>query len=165
MKVIQGSLRSAFLIFFISHIPITVLIDGQGVLAPMYPQPLKDVVSWYTSCFGDVLIKRAPSMETVWFSSVICCELLFQLPFFFLATRILWKYPIRRSSLSVANASPSPSSKFQSLSDNESYPTWFRTMCLMYGSHVATTLVPILATFVMSEDMSTIQKVMTISST
>lgn len=167
MKVIEGGPRTAFLIFFISHIPITILIDGQGALSRWYPKMLTDVVSWYSHCFGDVLMKRSPSMETVWFSSVICCELIFQLPFFFVATRLLLKYPRRTSSSSVMTTAKSnqQSSRVSSSSNEEQYPVWFRTASLIYGSHVSTTLVPILATFLTCNDMTTLQKVMTISST
>jgi hypothetical protein len=170
MNLIQGGLRIYFLIFFISHVPVSILIDGQGALASSYPRILTGVVRWYTTCFGDVLMRRAPSQETVWFTSLIFCELLFQLPFFFVAIRVLLKYPSYHSSITnhqkvhdlpsteVSNSSLSPSNQ-------ERYPNWFRTMCLIYGSHVCTTLVPILVTLVLSDDMSSVQKAMTISST
>lgn len=168
MKVIQGGLRIIFLIFFISHIPVSILIDGQGALASSYPHLLTDVVRWYTDFFGDVLMKRAPSLETVWFSSLIFCELLFQLPFFFVASWILLKYPSHCSSMAnLPNVPVSPSNGRlpSSPTNQERYPNWFRTLCLIYGSHVCTTLVPIVVTFMWSEDMSYAQKSMTISST
>jgi uncharacterized membrane protein YhdT len=146
MKVIQGRFRTAFLIFFISHIPITILIDSQGALSPFFPQLLVNVVAWYSDVFGDVLMRRAPSSDIVWFSSLIYCELIFQLPFFFVATNMLISYPSNATSQTPMH-----------------YPGWFKTACLIYGSHVSTTLVPILATFITSEDMSTIQKSMTLA--
>jgi hypothetical protein len=167
MKVIQGGLRMAFLFFFTSHIPISILIDGQGALASSYPRILTDVVRCYTDCFGDVLMRRAPSLDTIWFSSFIFCELLFQLPFFFMAIMILLKYPshpLRMTHLPKLNVLSTEVSS-SSLSKQETYPNWFRTMCLIYGSHVCTTLVPIVVTFMSSEDMSSVQKAMTISST
>jgi EXPERA (EXPanded EBP superfamily) len=165
MEIICGRLRMAFLIFFISHIPITVMIDGQGLLSKLYPQILVNVVRWYSRHFGDVLMGQAPSAETVWFSSVICCELLFQLPFFFVATWILWTYPSRPEMISLSNTVPShQASRIVSTPEKGNYPSWFRTACLVYGSHVCTTLVPIMATFAMNEDMSIGQKAMTMSS-
>jgi hypothetical protein len=49
---IQGATRTAFIVFFTSHIPITVLVDGQAFLPrDWYPQSLIDIVDWYTSTF------------------------------------------------------------------------------------------------------------------
>lgn len=156
MKVIQGGPRIAFLLFFLSHIPITLLIDGQGLLSSWYPQLLRDVVQWYSQCFGDVLMSHAPSMDTAWFSSIILVELLFQLPFFFVASWMLWEHP---------GDGGSKIQHLQSCAAADNYPDWFRTASLIYGSHVTTTLVPILGTFVTSPEMSLGQKVATISST
>jgi uncharacterized membrane protein YhdT len=142
MKVFEGSLRTAFLCFFASHIPITLLIDGQAVLAPFYPQILRDFVLWYCDLFGDVLM-RGPNYES-WFSSVVLFELLFQLPFFFVSVSIIRRYPENHKKTT------------------EQYPKWFQKSCLVYGSHVATTLIPIIGTFVSSSDMTAQQKVITI---
>ena len=58
----------------------------------------------------------------VWFKSIIVCELFFQLPMFFVLA-----YGIYNRK------------------------TWIRIPSIIYGSHVATTLVPILATFITNE--------------
>ena len=162
MKLIQGSSRIAFLIFFVSHIPITILIDGQGAFRSYYPQFLIDVVSWYCDLFGDVLMKDSSNNKNdndndslVWFSSMICCEILFQLPFFIVAVKMMM--------MTTTHSSASSASSFEKKVDDV-YPEWFRMSCIIYGSHVSTTLVPIISTFVMSQEMSILQKYATITS-
>ena len=160
MKVIQGSSRIAFLLFFVSHIPITILIDGQGAFRSYYPQFLIDVVAWYCDLFGDVLMKDSSSNKNdnndslVWFSSMICCEILFQLPFFIVAVKMMM--------MTTTHSSASSASSCKKVED--CYPEWFRMSCIIYGSHVSTTLVPIISTFVMSQEMSILQKYATITS-
>jgi len=162
MKLIQGSSRIAFLLFFVSHIPITILIDGQGAFRSYYPQFLIDVVSWYCDLFGDVLMKDNSSNNKndndslVWFSSMICCEILFQLPFFIVAVKMMMR--TTHSSASLASSASSFEKKV-----DDFYPEWFRMSCIIYGSHVSTTLVPIISTFVMSQEMSILQKYATIT--
>ena len=154
MKLIQGSSRIAFLLFFVSHIPITILFDGQGAFRSYYPQLLIDVVSWYCALFGDVLMKDNSSNNKndndslVWFSSMICCEILFQLPFFIVAVKMMMRTTTHSSASSASDC----------------YPEWFRMSCILYGSHVSTTLVPIISTFVLSQEMSILQKYATITS-
>jgi hypothetical protein len=158
MKSIQGSSRIAFLIFFISHIPITILLDGQGAFRSYYPQFLIDVLSWYCDLFGDVLMKdyEHDNNNLVWFSSMICCEILFQLPFFIVTVKMI---------MMTTHSSASSASSASSLKKvDDFYPEWFRIICIIYGSHVSTTLVPIISTFVMSQEMSIRQKYATITS-
>lgn len=165
MKALRGGCRSAFLAFFVSHIPITILIDGQGAFGTtfLYPAPLRNLVIWYTNVFGDVLMKGPP---IPWFSSVICCELLVQLPFFFVAVQMLLTYPTKKKT-GANTSSPYPNSTDTTSAgagdEDEYYPSWFQTLCLMYGAHVSTTLVPILATFASSPEMSPTQKAMTMA--
>ena len=125
MKEISGSTRKAFLVYFLSHVPITLLIDSQGLLGPYYPKFLTDVVAWYCGLFGDILMKNAPSTEYAWFSSLICCEILFQLPFFFVAI----KFIMAGGCYSSANES--------SDAKKRDYPEWFRMACIIYGVHVS----------------------------
>lgn len=106
--------------YFISHIPITFFFDGQGWLKgrqvagiPLIPQPLVDLQAWYCAEYGDPLICGRPD-QAAWFKAIVAAELLLQLPFFFVAIYGWWK---RRN--------------------------WLRIPLVIYGSHVATTLVPI----------------------
>ena len=121
MSTLSGATRTAFLVFFASHIPITLLVDGQAFLPrSLYPTAIQDVLNWYTTTFADNLMQ--PPVYDVWFSSVVACEILFQLPFFAYAVYTLLD-PARANGRGK-----------------------FRSACLIYGSHTATTLVPILAT-------------------
>jgi hypothetical protein len=138
MKAFQGAWRNVFLCFFISHIPITICIDGQGLFSQYYPQVLRDLVAWYCDVFGDVLMRYPDSPP--WFQALVCAELVLQLPFFFAAVQM------------IRQTENHPS---------DEYPSWFRTACLIYGSHVTTTLVPIIATFWASTNMTTLQICMT----
>lgn len=74
-------LRFVFLLYFISHIPITILIDLQGNWKQFYPEILQDVTTWYCRQFKDFLMENPPA----WFRSFIVCEACFQLPTFFLS--------------------------------------------------------------------------------
>jgi len=119
MRHLRGGTRLAFLCFFASHIPITLLVDGQAVLPEsLYPSPVLDLVDWYAATFKDGLMTR-PFVP--WFKAVVACEVLLQLPFFFFAVYALWTMKVDGRGT-------------------------FRSLCLIYGSHTATTLVPILAT-------------------
>lgn len=72
--------------YFLTHIPISLLIDLQGNWGQLYPQLLQDLISWYVVNFKDFLMGTPP----IWFRSFIVCEALFQLPFFFFAIYALW---------------------------------------------------------------------------
>ena len=140
MKAFTGGMRIAFLAFFTSHIPITLSIDAQAAL-PAYPQVFRDLVAWYCSLSGDVLMKEPHNK--VWFTSIVSGEILFQLPFFFVAVHMIYKHG---------------NSNWK-----ESYPRWFQKACLVYGSHVATTLIPINGTLLASSEMTAIQKFVTLA--
>ena len=127
MKVIEGSNRIAFLCYFGSHIPITLLCNAQGVLGPYFPKLMTGVVAWYAELSGDYLMKYSPSREYSWFSSMLCCEMLFQLPFFIVALKSFM-------------AGGRDGAKH--------YPEWFRMLCIMYGADVSTTLVACIGAFV-----------------
>ena len=122
---LTGRTRAAFLCFFGSHIPITLLIDGQAVLPPsLYPRPLRDLLAWYASAFRDGLM--TPGSHPPWFRSLVACEVLLQLPFFVYATRVIWNRGGGGGGGGGGGA--------------------FRPLCVAYGSHTATTLIPIMAT-------------------
>mmetsp|Transcript_19498 Transcript_19498/g.23910 ORF Transcript_19498/g.23910 Transcript_19498/m.23910 type:complete len:193 (+) Transcript_19498:49-627(+) len=132
---LNGKTRIAFLIFFTTHIPITILCDSQAALpSSLISQPAKDVLRWYTATFHDTLM--APTSHDdrtqgskIWFQSIVTVELLFQLPFFFYAVYALW------NSERATTTNPRPV-------DGKGI---FRSLCMIYGSHTSTTLVPILA--------------------
>lgn len=65
-----------------------------------------------------------------WFQSFVWCELLLQLPLFFFATYALWH---RRN--------------------------WIRVPLMIYGAHVATTVLPIAAHFVFDTDIAMVDKI------
>ena len=134
MKILTGGKRTAFLAFFISHIPITLLIDAQAVFSVYYPEPLRELIRWYCNIFGDVLM-RYPSPS--WFQSLVLGEVLLQLPFFVVAIRVIQEHNSCNSNIK----------------DAQRYPPWFRNASLVYGAHVSTTLIPILTTFWTSEEM------------
>ena len=72
-------IRVAFLAYFITHIPITLCIDLQGVFHEHYPVILKELYQWYLVEFNDVVMTSARP----WLQSFLYAELLFQFPFFF----------------------------------------------------------------------------------
>ncbi|XP_059170334.1 sigma intracellular receptor 2-like [Physella acuta] len=105
-----------FFFYFLTHIPISLLVDFQSVLPlEYYPQQLIDVKEWYCREFRDPMMVAAPT----WFKSFVFCELLIQFPFFFIAV-----YGFFKGSKNCK---------------------WLRWPCVVYGSHVATTLIPISA--------------------
>jgi hypothetical protein len=133
MKSLTGNTRTAFLIFFASHIPITLLMNGQTVLpAAFFPDflSLRGILPFYAALFNDTLM-TAPF--DIWLQSFVVCEVLLQVPFFILAIRSL---------LSMDDGSG-----------------WFRTACLIYGSHAVTTLIPILTETVLNEVNTVTEKV------
>lgn len=78
-----------FLIFFITHIPITICLDSQALLGLYYPSMLRDIYSWYATSFHDELMANPP----LWLLSFIFLEIFTQLPFFFVASyAFIFKY-------------------------------------------------------------------------
>jgi EXPERA (EXPanded EBP superfamily) len=117
MRALKGATRTAFLGFFSSHIFFTLIIDLQALLPPaVFPKAMQDFLVWYATTLKDPIMSDPQSL--LWFQSLIFCEMFFQLPFFFVACYFL------RSSDAVAT----------------DYPDWFRTACIAYGAHTATTL-------------------------
>lgn len=138
MPTLQGLTRTAFLCFFASHIPITLIIDGQAFFPrSYYPQALRDVVDWYALTFKDKLMTYP--MER-WFTSIVSIEILFQLPFFFLAVYALLQHP---RNYGDGDGGASALTRGDGL---------FRSLCLIYGSSTATTLIPIFACILTDED-------------
>ncbi|KAM6164394.1 sigma intracellular receptor 2 [Rhynchocyon petersi] len=98
--------------YFLSHIPITLLIDLQGLLPrELYPAELRNLLQWYIKEFKDPLLQYPQA----WFKSFLFCELVFQLPFFPIATYAFFKGGCK----------------------------WIRTPAIIYSVHTMTTLIPI----------------------
>mmetsp|Transcript_4822 Transcript_4822/g.7297 ORF Transcript_4822/g.7297 Transcript_4822/m.7297 type:complete len:168 (+) Transcript_4822:164-667(+) len=136
MKTLEGNTRLAFLFFFASHIPATLCIDLQALFPNLYHQKLKDLLLWYTDIFNDELM-RGP--HDTWFRAIVCGEFFFQLPFFFVAVKVLLN------------------------TNNYNGKGWFRSACMLYGAHTSTTLIPILACHCANEGATFVEKVMVIS--
>ncbi|XP_061868462.1 sigma intracellular receptor 2 [Colius striatus] len=103
-----------FALYFLSHIPITLLIDLQPLLpAGLQPPALTELLQWYAASFRDPLMLQPPE----WFKTFVYCEAFLQLPFFPVAFYAFLKGGCK----------------------------WIRTPAIIYSTHVATTLLPILA--------------------
>eukprot|EP01134_Creolimax_fragrantissima_P004334 CFRG4334T1 len=75
------------LIYFITHIPITCVIDSQAMFpSEYYPEWALDLTKFYISEFNDPFMSKLPA----WFQSFVACELFFQLPMFFIAVYGYW---------------------------------------------------------------------------
>lgn len=139
MKAFTGATRMAFLIFFCSHIPITIFIDSQALFPEwLFPTFLKDLIDFYAGFVQDPLMGR-PSFGGLWFQSLVACELQIQLFFFFVAIRQLL------------------------LGGSSSWPDWFRSACLVYGSHTCTSMVPILTVLLTNPESNVTQKCMALA--
>jgi hypothetical protein len=116
------------------------LVDGQAFLPRrFYPQVLIDVVDWYANTFKDKLMTH-PVLP--WFSSIVALEVLFQLPFFFVAVRALLQHDgSTHSDNNVISGSG-----------------LFRSFCIIYASSTATTLVPILGCILSDDDTTMTEK-------
>ena len=111
--------------YFITHIPISISLDFQALFGDFYSQGFKDINTYYVKTYNDPLMATTP----IWFKSFIACEVIFQLPFFFIASYAL-------------------------LYEQK----WIRIPMIIYGTHVSTTLVPILAEFLFSKTNTTTEK-------
>lgn len=131
--MISNTTRLVFLCFFASHIPISLLLDGQIVLPlKWFPQVIQDVRDFYVSTFRDSLI-AGPPFHT-WFQSLVACELFFQVPYFVLAVNMLLS---KRTTM---------------------LPRWFQSLSIIYGTHAATTLVPIVASTLWDDETTSSEK-------
>ncbi|NWH77852.1 SGMR2 protein, partial [Piaya cayana] len=103
-----------FALYFLSHIPITLLFDLQPLLpAGLCPAALTELLQGYAAAFNDPMMLQPPE----WFKAFIYCEAFLQMPFFPIAAYAFLKGGCK----------------------------WIRTPAIIYSTHVATTLVPILA--------------------
>ncbi|KXZ55009.1 hypothetical protein GPECTOR_3g172 [Gonium pectorale] len=120
MGALTSVLDVIFLAFFIIHIPTTLLVDSQSVFpAEYYPPWAKEALKWHIEMNGDHLVSKNPT----WFVSLVWGEVLYQLPFFFVASYAFIK---RRN--------------------------WIRVPSIIYGAHVVTTMIPILTDILFGPD-------------
>ncbi|EDV23745.1 Transmembrane protein 97 [Trichoplax sp. H2] len=109
-------LNIVFQFYFITHIPITILLDSQAIFPDSYyPKSVTGVMQFHINEFKDPLMADPP----IWLQTFIVIECLLQLPFFFFASYAFIK-GIKKCK-------------------------WVKLPCIVYAAHVATTVVPILA--------------------
>lgn len=163
MKTLNGKTRLAFLAFFGSHIPATLCIDMQAFLGQFvaYPQVLQDILSWYCDLLHDQLMK--PPQYDTWFHAIVGGEIIFQLPFFFVACYMLWNSTLTPST-ATATDTGIDTPTCESRSTYTAGSGWFKSACIVYGTHTATTLIPILACHIFDNEGATVmQKVGVVS--
>ena len=125
IPIMTGVTKMAMLIFFISHIPITILIDSQALGSSYHPPAAVALCQWYVTTLQDPLM-RPPCH--LWFRTMVACECFIQLPFFVIAIRQLC---------------------------STKYSWWFPSLSLLYGAHVLTTMLPILTELWTSTEIET----------
>lgn len=141
------ALRIVLLVFFLTHIPATLLIDAQAgalvsrvvprccaltrgppVIPSRYvPAFASRLLQWHVESTGDPLMNHVAAGRppfAPWFKALIVGELSLQLPFFFVAS---YAFAAKRN--------------------------WIRIPALCYGVHTATTLMPILAELAASTEV------------
>uniref|UniRef100_A0A2K6LI27 EXPERA domain-containing protein n=1 Tax=Rhinopithecus bieti TaxID=61621 RepID=A0A2K6LI27_RHIBE len=70
-------------LYFLTHIPITLFMALQVVLLhELYPVEFRNLLMWYAKEFKDTLLQE----PSAWFKSFLFYKLVFQLPFFPIAT-------------------------------------------------------------------------------
>jgi hypothetical protein len=82
-SIISRPLDLIYVIYFATHIPVTMDIDFQ-IFYPHHsvPQVLKDALDMYITVYKDRFMDSPTPVY--WFLSFVCCELVVQLLFFFI---------------------------------------------------------------------------------
>ncbi|KAH9167929.1 transmembrane protein 6/97 [Lactarius sanguifluus] len=86
-----------YFIFFVVHIPATLLIDLQAVWPKhLIPESMQFLPPWYVGMSGDFLVGGSMGIlgngsGLAWFKSFLYLEALFQLPVFVIGAYGLWK--------------------------------------------------------------------------
>jgi len=86
-----------YFIFFVTHIPVTLLIDCQAIWPKqIVPKALQALPPWYVSMSGDPILGGVMGINGnesafAWLKSFMYLEALFQLPVFVLGARGLWQ--------------------------------------------------------------------------
>lgn len=89
-SIFSRPLDLIYVIYFATHIPVTLGIDFQVFYPPHWvPKVLSEALEFYVDTFKDPFM-GSPT-PTYWFLTFICCELVVQLPFFFIACVALAK--------------------------------------------------------------------------
>ncbi|GAA5817302.1 hypothetical protein MFLAVUS_010846 [Mucor flavus] len=111
-SIFSRPLDLIYFVYFATHIPVTLGVDFQ-LFYPSHwvPTALSDALDFYINTFKDPFMGSPTTLY--WFASFICCELVVQLPFFFIACIGLLK-------------------------DCK----YIRLPLAIYGAHVATTVLP-----------------------
>lgn len=131
MSALTGFTKYAFIVFFLTHIPITVFLNGPLLFPFLYPKFIKQLKDFYTNTFKDpVLIDPQP-----WILSITVIEIFLQLPFFVTALYVLFN-----------------PSKVDGTG-------WFRFASIVYGAVVTTTIIPCLGTIVADPNTNLREKV------
>ncbi|ESP04170.1 hypothetical protein LOTGIDRAFT_180041 [Lottia gigantea] len=100
-----------YMLYFITHIPITIILDTQPVLPRwIFPKPCVDLLKWYTKVTPDPLMGDPKP----WFIAFCFCEITIQLPCFFIGVYVFYK----------------------GVEKNK----WCRIPLMLYGCHTATTV-------------------------
>ena len=111
-------INKVFAIYFLTHIPTTLLMGAQLLFGQYYPKPLTDAKDNWSRDYGDKLLSNPP----VWFKSFVASEVFLQVPFFLFAFLAMWRVNTqRRIFLSSTMAK----------------------LMLIYGAHVCTTMIAI----------------------
>lgn len=125
--------------YLASHIPITLFVDCQALFPrTFYPSPVKNMLAWYVDWSKDPLMNVDSGNTPVWFRSIIAAEFLLQVPYFCIALYAWLKRKEYVAGLSI------------------------RTATIAYGAHTATTLLPILATFMTDPSCSSTKWMLTL---
>lgn len=171
MKALQGTTRTIFLGFFASHVFATLCVDAQAIApAAWVPQPLADLLEWYASNLNDPLMSRP--RELPWFQSLICMEILFQLPFFFWAVSVLSSNRLGTFAVVLQGVTANTAAcilvvelnfllsllSVCTTKLNTEYSDAFRCACIAYGAHTSTTMAPIITSVAMSATNTNMEK-------
>ena len=96
-SIFSRPLDLIYFVYFATHIPVTLSIDFQVFYPPHWvPQVLTDALKFYTETYKDPFMGSPTPIY--WFLSFICCELVVQLPFFFIACVGLLKGKSKRNN-------------------------------------------------------------------
>ncbi|KAJ3299891.1 Transmembrane protein 97 [Borealophlyctis nickersoniae] len=112
-----------FILFFLSHIPATLFVDGQSLFGQaIFPQPVQDAVQQWVDMSGDPWLAKVVEGKPVdiWFRAILAGEFFFQLPAFFYLAAGFWN---DRAAI--------------------------RIPAIVYSAHVCTTMIPILSEIVL----------------